>query len=103
MFGAAYADGELDRQERLAIDAALIKAGASDDDRRALLERLPDSERLDHIARGARSPNHAAELYAAAAATAGDDGAEAAFLERLADRLGIHPDHAGAIRKTIAA
>jgi uncharacterized membrane protein YebE (DUF533 family) len=103
MLGAAYADGELDKRERIAIDAALIRAGASEDDRRALLNDRPEKERIAEIKKGARSPNHAAELYAAAAVTAGDAAAESAFLRRLADALGLSADHAAAIRNTLAA
>lgn len=103
MLGAAYADGELDKRERIAIDAALIRAGASDEDRRTLLSDIPEKERIALIRKGARSPNHAAELYAAAAVTAGDQDVETAFLGRLADGLGIHPDHAAAIRRNAAA
>lgn len=104
MLGAAHADGELDKRERIAIDAALIRAGASEDDRRTLTGDMLEKERLALIVRGARSPNHAAELYAAAAVTAGEDGgAQSAFLTRLANALGIHADHALAIRSGIAA
>jgi uncharacterized membrane protein YebE (DUF533 family) len=64
---------------------------------------MPEKERLALIVKGARSPNHAAELYAAAAVTAGDDGgAQSTFLAKLANALGIHADHALAIRSKIA-
>lgn len=102
MLGAAYADGELDKRERIAIDAALIRAGASDEDRRTLLSDMPEKERIALIRKGARSPNHAAELYAAAAVTAGDQDVETAFLGRLADGLRIHritPRPSGATRR----
>jgi uncharacterized membrane protein YebE (DUF533 family) len=101
MLAAAYADGELDKGERIAVDAALIKAGASEEDRHTLLDRMPEAERFDLIAKGARSPNHAAELYAAAAATASGEGEEALFLNRLAERLDLAQDHAAAIRKAV--
>lgn len=98
MLGAAYADGTLDAQERAAIDAALTRSGASAEDRRALMNEVPENERLDAISKGAKTPNHAAELFAAAAAIAGDrNGSESQFLRKLADKLAIHPDHADAI------
>ncbi len=100
MLAAAYADGFLDKQERLAVEAALIRAGASDADRSALLNDLPETERFDAIARAARTPNHAAELFAAAVVTAGENArAHADFFDRLADRLGVHPAHAAAIMR----
>lgn len=103
MLGAAYADGELDTRERVAIDAALIRSGAGEEDRRELLSNMPEKERIALIKKGARSPNHAAELYAAAVVTAGEQSIETAFLGRLADALGIHPEHAAAIRRGAAA
>ncbi|MEQ8935016.1 MAG: DUF533 domain-containing protein [Amphiplicatus sp.] len=100
MLASAYADGGLNKRERLAVEAALIRAGASDEDRRALMNDLPETERFDAIALAARTPNHAAELFAAAAVTAGENArAQAVFFERLADRLGIHPSHAAAIMR----
>ncbi|MEQ8178599.1 MAG: DUF533 domain-containing protein [Amphiplicatus sp.] len=104
MLASAYADGALDKRERLAVEAALIRAGASDEDRRALMNDLPETERFDAIARAARTPNHAAELFAAAVVTAGENAREhAGFFERLADRLGIHPGHAAAIMREAGA
>lgn len=100
MLGSAYADGTLDAQERAAIDAALIRAGAGAEDRRTLMNELPETERLDAIAKGAKTPNHAAELFAAAAAIAGErNGSESQFLRKLADKLAIHQDHADAIMR----
>lgn len=97
MLGAAYADGVLDARERDAVEAALAGADASDRD--ALLAELPEAARIAEIKKGARSPNHAAQLFAAAAVMAGDRSAsESAFLDRLANALGVHPDEASAIR-----
>jgi uncharacterized membrane protein YebE (DUF533 family) len=103
MLGAAYADGNLDSREKISIDAALIRSGASEDDRRALMNDMPEKERLALIQKGARSPNHASEIYAAAAASAGSEGAESAFLSRLADALGMDEAHAKSIRRALAA
>ena len=69
-------------------------------DRTILSNQRPEAETLDKIAAGASSPNHAAQLYTAACVVTGDPtGAEAAFLSRLASRLGIAHAHAEAIRK----
>lgn len=100
MLGAAWADGALDTTERETIEAALSRAGADAEDRRALMNDMPETERLAAIARGAKTPNHAAELFAAAAAIAGDrNGSESQFLRKLADKLAIHPDHADALMR----
>lgn len=98
MLAAAAADGVIDESERAVIDAALDRAGADAQDRRAITGDLGESERFELIERGARTPNHAAEIFAAACAVArGDAPAERAFLDRLANALSIHPDHAQAI------
>lgn len=100
MLGAAWADGALDAAEKETIEAALARAGASAEEKRALMNDLPEADRLAAIAKGAKTPNHAAELFAAAAAVAGDrNGSESQFLRKLADKLAIHPDHADAILK----
>ncbi|MEE9380935.1 MAG: DUF533 domain-containing protein, partial [Hyphomonadaceae bacterium] len=61
---------------------------------------VSEDEALDQIAAGAFSPNHAAQLYAAAVvATGTPSDAEDAFLTRLAARLGIEASHAKALKE----
>lgn len=104
MLAAAYADGVLEADEKRIIDAALEKADLSPDERRMLTNAASEDETFSAIARAARSPNHAAELYAAAAVIAGSaNERETAFLAKLADRLGIAPAHASAILAEAAA
>lgn len=96
---AAWADGVLDEAEKVVIDGALKEAGVGGKDRAILENTRPEAETLDKIAAGALSPNHAAQLYAAACVVTGDPTAEeAGFLGRLAARLGIAESHAAAIR-----
>lgn len=100
MLGAAYADGVLDERERVTIEAALDRAGTSAEERGLLMNDMPEADRMARIVKGAKTPTHAAEAFAAAAAIAGDRaGPETGFLKRLADKLAIHPDHASAIIK----
>jgi uncharacterized membrane protein YebE (DUF533 family) len=100
LVAAAWADGVLDEAEKVVIDAALKDAGLGAKDRAILSNDRPEVETLDKIAAGALSPNHAAQLYTAACIVTGSStGSEAAFLARLADRLGIAEGHAAAIRK----
>ena len=98
MVAAAHSDGVLDEAERLAIDAELERAGASPEERALLTEKLSDDELLNRITERAVSPNHAAQLYAAASVVAGvRDPQERAFLKKLADRLGVDRRHADAM------
>ncbi|MEL6752961.1 MAG: DUF533 domain-containing protein [Pseudomonadota bacterium] len=102
MATAAYADGVIDPDERAAID------GVVDTDEADLMALVDNSRSeddcLDMIALAARTPNHAAQLYAAAAIATGEQGdKETGFLARLAVRLGIAKAHADAIGREIAA
>lgn len=104
MVAAAWADGALDQAEHAAISDALEKAGSDTAMRQLLLNEQSEEENLKIIARAAASPNHAAQLYAAAAIVSGDpNAAETSFLARLADTLGIEHGHANAIRSEAAA
>jgi uncharacterized membrane protein YebE (DUF533 family) len=104
MLAAAYADGVLDAHEQRTIDAAAAKADLSPEDRRILRNEIPEEETLRLIASTAKTPHHAAELYAAAVVSAGDlNDRESAFLTRLADRLGLKADEAQAIRASASA
>lgn len=100
MVAAAHADGEIDMEEMEIIDAAMKDAGfdITQIDKNASSQMV-----LNHISAAARTPNHAAQLYAAAAlATANPSGQETAFLKSLADKLGLAPDHAARIRAEAA-
>ena len=104
MVAAAWADGALDQAEHAAIADALEKAGSDTKMRRLLLNEDSEADNLKIISRAARSPNHAAQLYAAAAIVTGDANlAEAGFLGRLSTALGIEAGHAGAIRSEVMA
>lgn len=99
MLAAAYADGVLDAHEQKLVDGALSQSNLTRDDRAMLTNDLPEAESLNLIAAAARTPHHAAELYAAAVVSAGDlHDRETAFLGRLAERLGLDAQEAKAIR-----
>ncbi|MBK8198411.1 MAG: DUF533 domain-containing protein [Acidobacteria bacterium] len=99
---AAWADGVLDEAEKVVIEGALKEAGLGKGDRAILANDRPEAETLAKIAAGALSPNHAAQLYTAACIVTGDTTSdEAAFLTRLAGKLGIADAHAEAIRKEV--
>lgn len=93
---AAHADGNIDADEMEAIDKALKDAGA---DISMLGASADKAQTLEDIVAAARTPNHAAQLYAAACVATGEvSGEEGDFLADLADRLAIHPRTAAAIR-----
>lgn len=102
MATAAYADGVIDPDEMEAIDGAAREAGQDATD---LVDgSMSEAASLDLIASAAKSPNHAAQLYAAAVLATGHQAPEeSSFLAKLADRLGISPDHARAMGREAQA
>jgi uncharacterized membrane protein YebE (DUF533 family) len=98
MVAAAHADGELDASEQAAIADALAGAGVSEEARAVLLAGGTEVDAFDAAVLAAQSPNHAAQIYAAASAVAGGgEASEQAFLGRLADRLGLDRQYAASI------
>ncbi len=99
MLAAAYADGVLDAQEQTMVDAAMAKADLAPSERAMLANEIPQEETLRLLAAAAKTPHHAAELYAAAVVSAGElNDRETDFLAKLADRLGLNADETKAIR-----
>ncbi|MEL6359820.1 MAG: DUF533 domain-containing protein [Pseudomonadota bacterium] len=99
MIAAALADGRIDKYEQAFIDAAFERSGISKEAQKEYIDEFDLPAAIDEAVDAARSPNHAAELYAAAVVVASDlEKDEAAFLERLAGRLGINSDYAARIR-----
>jgi uncharacterized membrane protein YebE (DUF533 family) len=103
MVAAAWADGNLDDNERNVIETALKNAGEDKKLRALLAGDAPEAETLAKIAAGARTPNHAAQIFAAACLVTGEPTrSERGFLDRLAHKLGIESEHAEAIRAQVA-
>ncbi len=104
MVAAAWADGNLEESERAVIETALKNAGEDKKLRALLTGDAPESETLAKIASGAKTPNHAAQIYAAACLVTGEPTrSERGFLDRLAHKLGIEASHAEAIRGQVAS
>lgn len=88
MIAAARADGALDRAERAAIGTQLDAAGLSPAERDRVLADFDAPATAEELAREARDPMLAAQLYAAACAGAGEvSEAERAWLDRLGAAL----------------
>ncbi len=103
MVAAAWADGGLSANESGAIEEAL-KNATPEEARAMTANDRPEAETLAAIARAAKTPNHAAQIYAAACLVTEDPTrSEANFLTRLAEKLGIEATHASAIQKEVAA
>lgn len=98
MVAAAQADGHLDAAEQAAIADALTGAGVSDEARAVLLAGGSEVDAIDAAVLAAQSPNHSAQIYAAASAVAGGgEASERDFLNRLAERLGLSEQYAASI------
>jgi uncharacterized membrane protein YebE (DUF533 family) len=104
MLAAAYADGVIDAHEQRIIDGAKSKAQITEDERRMLAGEVPEEETLRLIVSAAKTPHHASELYAAAILSAGElNDRESAFLQKLADKLGLNADETKALRIGVAS
>lgn len=103
MVAAAWADGGLSAEESAAIEAAL--KNATPEEARALtVNDRPELETLKEISAAAKSPNQAAQLYAAACLVTQDTTrSESNFLARLAGALGIESEHAAYIQKEVVS
>ena len=98
MIAAAYADGVLDDKERAVLAKEAQRIGANPEEQALLADPTSDEALYDQIVYSALSPNHAAQLYAAASVVAGvKNDSERDFLAKLADRLGVDHRHAKAM------
>lgn len=98
MVAAAKADGALDREERRAIAAQLDAAGLTGPERDEVLAEFDMPASVEELARAARDPMLAAQLYAAAFVAAGEiTPAERAWLDRFAAALKLDTQARGTI------
>jgi uncharacterized membrane protein YebE (DUF533 family) len=104
MIEAAKADGTIDPQERARILDRLAKAGASDDDRAWVTNRMEQPLDLDGlVARAGRDPVVAGQIYAASlCAIDVDTPAERGYLEMLSARLGLDETMTADIARRVA-
>lgn len=88
MVAAAKADGALDREERQAIARQLDGAGLTGPERDEVLAEFDRPASVEELAKSARDPMLAAQLYAAAFVATGEvSAAERAWLDRFATAL----------------
>ena len=102
MIAAARADGALDAAERAATARQLDAAGLSPAERDRVLADFDTPATAEALAKEARDPMLAAQLYAAACAGAGTVSAgERAWLDRLAAALKLDRRAAAAIESRL--
>lgn len=90
MIAAAKADGHVDAEEQSRIFEKIGEAGLDAEAKAFLMDELSAPLDLDKIVNAARSPEEAAEIYAASRlAINPDHPAEKAYLQMLAARLGL--------------
>jgi len=104
MVAAAKADGHIDADERARILGRLSAIGMSSEDTAFLEAELASPVDIERIVRAARTPEVAAEVYAASLlAITPDAPAERAYLDLLAARLGLEPGLKGELEAAVAA
>lgn len=102
MVAAARADGQVDAEERARIADQLDAAGLSPVTRDAVLAEFDRGAAPEELAREARDPMLAAQLYAAAVAGAASvEGAERAWLDGFAKALRLDRAATEAIERRI--
>lgn len=102
MIAAARADGAVDREERVTIATQLDAAGLTPAERDHVLGDFDHPAEIEELARGARDPMLAAQLYAAAFGAAGELSAgERAWLDRLGMALRLDKTAIAAIERRL--
>ena len=94
MINAAKSDGRIDKEEYGNITGKLQKAGVSQEDMYYIIEELQKPMNTESIIRaGKKSPELAAQLYAATLMTIEvDTQAERAYVRELASGMGLTRD-----------
>lgn len=104
MIAATKADGHVDAQEQARIFAEMDKMALSSEDKAFVMDELRANLDVDAVARGATTPEQAAEIYAASLlAVTVDSAAERGYLAMLAARLKLDDALVAHLHGTVAA
>ncbi|WP_395712726.1 tellurite resistance TerB family protein [Reyranella sp.] len=104
MIAATKADGHVDAQEQARIFAEMDRMALSSEDKAFVMDELRANLDVDAVARGATTPEQAAEIYAASLlAVTVDSAAERGYLAMLAARLGLDDALVAHLHGTVAA
>ena len=102
MISASKADGHIDDQERAKILGRYSEAGLDNEATSFIKGELAAPLNIERIVKAARTKVEAVELYAASLlAITPDQAAERAYLDLLAARLGLEPELAKMIERTV--
>jgi uncharacterized membrane protein YebE (DUF533 family) len=103
MIAAAKADGHVDADERERILGKLAEEGLSAEEEAFLAKELSAPLDIDRVVASAKTKEQTIEIYAASlVAINPDNPAEKAYLDMLAARLGLEPDLARSVERTVA-
>lgn len=103
MIAAAKADGHIDAEEQRRIFSRIDQLGLGHEERAFVIEQLSAPLDINAIVAEAKTPEAAAELYAASLlAITPDQPAEKAYLDLLATRLAIPPALARELERAVA-
>lgn len=103
MIAAAKANGHIDEEERARIAERLQQDGMTAEETAFLERELAAPTDVERLVKAARSKEQAVEIYTASLlAIRTDNPAERGYLVMLAARLGLEPDLAVSIEKTVA-
>jgi uncharacterized membrane protein YebE (DUF533 family) len=104
MLSAAKADGQIDGNEMQRIMGKLDESGADAESKNVILEEMRGPVDIEGLARSARSPAEAAQLYAASLLAIDiDTEAERDYLRRLAQALGLGAATVAHLHKSLEA
>ncbi|QRE75770.1 tellurite resistance TerB family protein [Methylobacterium aquaticum] len=104
MITAAKADGHIDPEEQSRIFGEMDRHALDADDKAFLMDALRAPVDVEAVARLARNPEQASEIYAASLmAISVDTPQERAYLDHLARSLRLEPGYARHIEATLAS
>ncbi|MET0282293.1 MAG: DUF533 domain-containing protein [Steroidobacteraceae bacterium] len=102
MIAVSRADGAIDPAERNRIFARVDEAGLTGADQDQVMRQLTVAPDMDELVRGVDKPEQAAQIYSAAVMAAHPvNRAEQAWLDMLAARLGLDPQLAIEIDRSV--
>jgi uncharacterized membrane protein YebE (DUF533 family) len=102
MISAAKADGHVDATEQANIFAQMDKMALDAGDKAFVIDELRKPLDIDAVARAARTPEEAAEIYVASLlAVDVDDASERGYLDMLAARLKLDPKLVAHLHATV--
>ena len=99
MIAAAYADGELDAQEREHIVTKMQKSGLAEDEEKFLMTEIENPKTIVEFTAGLTDPATKRMMFGLSVATIVEDTeAETSYLKELASALGLNDEEVTALK-----